>query len=214
MLKPAITAACLCLGTAAVAHPHVFVQAEVELIVDQGQLTGVRLNWIYDDFFSLLLTEDLEIDPDGDLVLTEEELAKLSASVTDWPADYQGDLYLMQDATPLALGPRQDHHATLRDGLVVESVLMPLATPVAVGDPVEVRVYDPFYYIAYSVVGDLVVTGDPDCTASYRAADLNAAYALVDELLYGRPASDVGPDEQFPEVGVHFADTVTLRCAA
>jgi ABC-type uncharacterized transport system substrate-binding protein len=214
MLKHILAVASLCLGSGAMAHPHVFVQAEVELIVDQGQLTGVRLNWIYDDFFSLLLTEDLQIDPDGDLVLTEEELATLSASVTDWPPDYQGDLYLVQDAQPLALAPRQEHHATLRDGLVVETVLMPLANPVTVGDPVEVRVYDPFYYIAYSVVGDLVVTGDPNCTASYRAADLNAAYALVDELLYGRPASDVGPDEQFPEVGVHFADTVTLRCDA
>jgi ABC-type uncharacterized transport system substrate-binding protein len=213
MLRSIALAACLSFGTSAIAHPHVFVQAQVELVVEEGMLTGVRLKWIYDDFFSLLMTEDLQIDPDGDLVLTAEEEQMLSASVTDWPADYAGDLYLVQGSAPLRLGPRQDHHATLEDGLVVEHVLMPLADPVDASVAVDVRVYDPFYYIAYSVVGDLVVTGDPNCRASYRPADLNAAYALVDELLYGRPASDVGPDEQFPEVGVHFADTVTLTCA-
>jgi hypothetical protein len=45
-----------------------------------------------------------------------------------------------------------------------------------------------------------------------RKADLNAAYSLVDELLYGRPASDVGPDEAFPEVGEAFSDTVVVTC--
>jgi len=75
-----------------------------------------------------------------------------------------------------------------------------------------VQVYDPFYYVAYEIVGDIGLTGGDGCVAQYQKADLNAAYSLVDELLYGRPASDVGPDEQFPEVGVAFADTVTVSC--
>lgn len=68
-----------CLGSTAVAHPHVFVQTEVEILIgSDGLPTGVRLNWIYDDFFSLLVTEELGIDPDGDMVLTDDETAILT----------------------------------------------------------------------------------------------------------------------------------------
>jgi ABC-type uncharacterized transport system substrate-binding protein len=78
---------------------------------------------------------------------------------------------------------------------------------------VTVQVYDPFYYVAYEVVGDIVLENGAGCAATYQAADLNAAYILADELLYGRAASDVGPDEAFPEIGQSFADTVTVTCA-
>jgi hypothetical protein len=42
--------------------------------------------------------------------------------------------------------------------------------------------------------------------------DLNAAYSLVDEFLYGRPAADVGAEEQLPEVGLQFAETIFVTC--
>jgi ABC-type uncharacterized transport system substrate-binding protein len=77
---------------------------------------------------------------------------------------------------------------------------------------VAVQVFDPFYYVAYEISREIVVTGGNGCTAELKKADLNAAYSLVDELLYGRPASEVGPDEAFPEVGQAFSDTVFVTC--
>ena len=212
MLKPLLTALALA-PLPLSAHPHVFVEAQVEVVLDgAGQITGVRLTWTYDDFFSLLLTADLGIDPEGDMVLTEAEIATLTAAVLDWPADFTGDLHVAQGATTLDLGPREQAEVIFDQGRVIERHLRPLVTPVSATTPVTVQVYDPFYYVAYQVVGDLVLTNGVGCAATYTAADLNAAYAKVDELLYGRPASDVGPDEAFPEVGREFADTVTVTC--
>jgi ABC-type uncharacterized transport system substrate-binding protein len=212
MLKPALTALYLIPGAAA-AHPHVFVEAGVELVMDgAGQLLGVRLTWTYDDFFSYLLTADLGIDPEGDLILTDAELATLQASVMDWPADFAGDLTVTQGGVVQALGPRLEPSVSLDQGRVVERHFRPLATPVAATTPVVVQVYDPYYYVAYTVVGDIILTDGAGCVSRYQPADLNTAYALVDELLYGRAASDVGPDEEFPEVGYAFADTVTVTC--
>lgn len=213
-LAPLALAAGLAAGAAA-AHPHVFVEARVSLVLDgQGNVLGVRLSWDYDEFFSFLLTAELGIDPEGDMILTEAEIAALSDFVLDWPADFGGDLFVTQDGAPLALGAREQARVTFDGGRVSESHYRPLLAPAAAGATgVAVQIYDPFYYVAYQVVGEIGLEGGTGCATRYQAADLNAAYAMVDELLYGRPASDVGPDEAFPEVGHAFADTVTVTCA-
>lgn len=196
-----------------VAHPHILITAEVEVVFNEtGQMAGVRLSWTYDEFFSFMLTEDLGLDTDGDLSMTDDELAVLADNVLDWPADFGGDLYLTQRDTPVVLGPRQDATVEYRDGMVIERHFRPLETPLDASWPVAVQVYDPFYYVAYEISPEITVTGGAGCNFELRKADLNAAYTLVEELLYGRPASDVGPDEAFPEVGEAFSDTVFVSC--
>ena len=208
-----VLTAIVCLGSPVSAHPHVYVDAGVEVVFDEaGRVAGVRLSWTYDEFFSFMLTEDLGLDTDGDLVMTEEELAALAEGVLDWPSDFGGDLYLLQQDAPVALGPRSEASVDYVDGRVIERHFRPLETPVAADVPLAVQVYDPFYYIAYEVAPDIVLQGGAGCVTELRKADLNAAYSLVDELLYGRPASDVGPDEAFPEVGEAFSDTVLVTC--
>ncbi len=202
-----------CLAGPVVAHPHIFITAELEVVFnDAGQMTGVRLNWTYDEFFSFMLTEDLGLDTDGDLSMTDDELAVLADNVLDWPADFGGDLYLTQRDAPVALGPRQDATVEYRDGMVIERHFRPLETPLDTSWPVAVQVYDPFYYVAYEISPEISLSGSEGCEVELRKADLEAAYSMVEELLYGRPASDVGPDEAFPEVGEAFADTVFVSC--
>jgi ABC-type uncharacterized transport system substrate-binding protein len=201
-------------GSAAPAHPHVFIETQVTaLFDDQGRFQGVRLIWTYDDYFSLLITEDLGVDTDGDMILTQEEAAKLDGYMTDWAPDYKGDLLIATPAGPLDLGAVQDHTGVMVDGRVIETHTRLLATPQDMTGPVTVQVFDPGFYTAYTVVGSLGIEGRDDCRAVYQAADLNKAYSMADELLNGRPASDVGPDEAFPEIGQAFADTVTVTCA-
>lgn len=213
MLRPAALALCLIPAPLA-AHPHVFVEASVGLVFDGAALIGVRLTWTYDDFFSLLLTEDLGVDPDGDMILSPAELAMVEASVLDWPADYGGDLEVTGPGGVLPLGARTEAQVAVEQGRIIESHVRLLAEPVMPGaQGVAVQVYDPFYYVAYQVVGEIVFEGTEDCAAAYTPADLDAAYALLDELLYGRPASEVDLEGNFPMVGVVFADTVTVTCS-
>jgi ABC-type uncharacterized transport system substrate-binding protein len=195
------------------AHPHIFVEAEVEVVFDgEGLVAGVRLSWTYDDFFSFLLSSELGLDADGDLEMTAQELETLAGQVLDWPADFGGDLYLRQGDATVTLGARSEASVDYVDGRVIERHFRPLAEPLDASAPLTVQVYDPFYYVAYEISPDITLAGGEGCGAELRKADLNAAYSLVDELLYGRPASDVGPDEYFPEVGEAFADTVFVTC--
>jgi len=203
----------LALPMGAVAHPHVFVQAKMTVVFAEGDTVAVRLEWIYDEFFSLLVSSDLGIDLDGDTVLTAAEQALLDAQITAWPEGYDGDLEVMQGETVLALADKRDHRMTFAEGIFVETHLRPVANLADPSAPLIVRAYDPTYYIAYDLLGPVAIEGRDDCEATITPANLDAAYTMVEELLYGRPASDVGPDEEFPEVGQAFADTVTVTCA-
>lgn len=198
-------------ATSAWAHPHIFVGVEVTVVYDGEIPQAIELAWIYDDYFSLLITTDLGIDLDGDMVLTAQEEQTLAAAVTQWPPDFQGDLEVTSADAPVTLAPKTDHRMIFEDGIVREVHRRPLG-PTLANVPLTIRVYDPFYYVAYQLAGPVKITGRDDCAASILQPDLNSAYALVEELLYGRPASDVGPDEEFPAVGISFAETITITC--
>ena len=205
---------CCVASTSVVAHPHIFIETAVTVVVDDaGAVLGVEVTWVYDDFFSLLLVEDLGLDPDGDMALQPAELRALEDAVLTWPEGFTGDVWVDGPGGDVALAPREDHRVMYDDGRVTEVHFRPLATPVSATEAVNVRVYDPGYYTAYSVTGPVELRGPEGCQIWMTPADLNAAYSLLDEMLYGRPASDVGADEEFPEVGASFADTVTVTCS-
>lgn len=195
-----------------VAHPHIYVGVEMAVIFDGDATPEVRLNWVYDDYFSLLITADLGIDLDGDLQLTAEETQILAGAVTAWPPDFQGDLEVSQNGAVLPLAEKYDHRMVYADGIVRETHVRPVRQLADASLPLTIRAYDPFYYVAYSLVGPVRIEGREDCSVTVTPPDLDRAYSLVEELLYGRPANDVGPDEEFPEVGVEFAETVTITC--
>jgi len=79
MKYPLASLLCLALATPLGAHPHIFVDTKLEVLVDaEGRLTHLRITWAYDEFYSLLVTEDRGLDPDYDGVLTDAEIASLN----------------------------------------------------------------------------------------------------------------------------------------
>ena len=211
LIRPLLTA--LVAPITAAAHPHVFVEAQVTVVFDQDGGVGVKLDWFYDDFFSLLVTTDLGIDMDGDLVLTSAEQDLLDTQITAWPPDYAGDLEVSQGDAVIALEAKQNHTMTYAEGLFHEAHLRPISALAKRDAPLQIRVYDPSFYTAYELRGPVVIEGRDDCAAEIIAADIDAAYALAESLLDGQEAGDIGPDDYFPEIGDAFADTIVVTCA-
>ena len=84
------------LATGGAAHPHIFIDAGMEVIFDdQARATGLRITWSYDDLFSLMLVEDRGLDPDFDGVLTPEEATAISGFDMEWQPGYAGDTYAL-----------------------------------------------------------------------------------------------------------------------
>lgn len=201
--------------TPALAHPHVFIDATIELQIDAAQVAqAVKLTWVYDEYYTLLLLGDLGLDADGDGVLTPDEEAKLLEAESTWDPMYEGDTYGTLNGKPIALGPPRAFAVSLKDGKITSTHERPLAEPLPVaGQSMSWKSYDPWYYAAFTLSGGLVVTGGEGCTVSYIRPDVNAAYLKLDDLLYGPASTELEPGE-FPQVGAEFADEAVVTCAA
>lgn len=211
-----IVTACLCLLSApALAHPHIFIDSGLRLIFDsQGRLAAVQVTWTYDDFYSLVQLQDMELDMDMDGVLTEAELAELAGFDTNWVEGYEGDFYLSADGQPVALSGPTKAGARVEDGRITTWHTRSLVHRYDPADgPLVMKIYDPTYYTAYTTELGVELAGRDGCEVTLVAADLGKAYDTVEELLNG-PATDASAEANFPAVGELFADTLTLECAA
>lgn len=213
MLRSFPLALALLAPQAVSSHPHIFVEARVQLhFAPDGGLT-IGLDWEYDALFSLLVTSDFGLDPDGDLVLTAEETDRLQTEIAAWPEDFAGDLEVTQAGVLLPLAAKEDHRMTYAAGIFTETHLRPLTGPVDLAAPLQIRVYDPTYYTAYSLDQRVTISGRDDCSAVILPADLDAAYALARELTGRIDFSSDDPAAVFPEIGAAFADTIVVQCS-
>jgi ABC-type uncharacterized transport system substrate-binding protein len=201
----------------AAAHPHIFIDTGLEVIFDrQGRAAAVRVAWVYDDFYSLMVLSDRGLDRDGDGALTAAETAALNGFDMNWDADYQGDLYLLDGSgAPVALGRPRDWTATVEQGRIVTTHVRPLVRPLAVAaEPLVLQVYDPGYYTAYTILGtpSLSGTGAQGCRVQVFAPDLTEAQQELQAMLQEYTA-DQSVEMDFPAVGANFAEEARVTCS-
>lgn len=213
-MKRALAVLSSLLPAPALAHPHVFIDTGIVLVVDaENRLTEIRVTWSYDELYSLLVMEEYGVDDDYDGALRPEELETLNGFDMQWIEGFEGDTYLSQNGAPIALSGPVAHATAVEEGRIVTTHTRRLAAPLALGPAVAVKAFDPTYYTAYSVSRGVTVEGGTGCTAAVTPADLDAAYTLLEELLYG-PRSAEFDEDNFPEVGEAFADEVRLACGS
>lgn len=206
-LRPWLLALSFCVApTLGQAHPHIFIETLLRPVVDEnGTFKGVEVTWTYDDFYSLLLFADMGLDNDADGQLDANELNRLKGFDLNWVDGFEGDSYALSNGKPVTLGAPEARGISVENGRITSTHFRAADAPAA---GLEIKIYDPTFYTAYEMAGQVEVDGP--CTASIEPADLDAAYSYVEELLYATP-SDQATDA-FPKVGDRFADTVMLSC--
>lgn len=196
-------------------HPHVFIDTGLEVIFDaDGRVTAVRIEWAYDDLYSLLVIEDRGLDADYDGVLTPEEQASLHGFDMQWEPDFPGDTYALLGAAELALGGPQDWTTRYDGGRIISTHLRHFAEPVVLaGAPLVLQVYDPGFYSAYAITGTPVLTGRQGCSAQVFEPDRDAADAIlqaaIDEL-----AGSTEIEGEFPAIGAAYSEEAQITCNA
>ena len=210
-------AALILTASPAAAHPHIFIDTALEVIFDdQGRAAALRVTWVYDDFYSLVMIEDRGLDPDGDSKLTPEEETKLSGFDMGWDADFVGDLYVLDKGTlPVAMGRPHDWSARYAMGRIISTHVRSFDTPVVVAaDPLVIQVYDPTYYTAYTILGTprLSGAGAAGCSVQVFEPDLSEADTKLQAILQEYTA-DQSLEQDFPAVGAAYADEARVTCA-
>ena len=145
----------LSLPSAALAHPHVFVDATIEVIFDAtGRAEALRIGWTYDALFSLTYVTERGLDPDFDGVLTADEQAALAGFDMGWQEGFAGDTYALLGDQPLGLSAPSETSAQYLDGRLISSHLRRIEPPVTPGledAALVVQVYDPSFYTSYKI---------------------------------------------------------------
>ncbi|WP_306131768.1 DUF1007 family protein [Roseivivax marinus] len=208
MIRTVATAALILVPASLTAHPHVFVDSELTVEVDDaGRITGTRMTWTYDEFFTLLILEDMGLDADADGQLNEDERAALlNFDFETWPEGFEGDLYLYAaDGTQMPLGHPDSISADVVDGKIVSTHTRTVDAAPAEG--ATLRQYDPTYYVAYTLQ---TVAVDGPCTASVDAPDPDAGEEALAQAL------EEASEDQFEvlELGIHYADEIRLSCGS
>lgn len=201
---------------AAAAHPHVFIDAALTLDYGaEGDLSQVAVEWTYDEFYSLLIIEDLSLDPDGDGVLTAAEEAALQGFDADWEPGFQGSLYLQVDGRPVALEGPKEFSASYVEGRLVSRHVRPLAKPLDAALPLLLQVYDPEYYVQFGIPDLPQVQGRAGCDMTARIGD---PYAAADA--YARAVADALAEDDAAasaevlsvDIGDAGADAIRVTC--
>jgi len=192
------------------AHPHVFIDGGVDFVFDAGgELTQLRVTWVYDAMNTLLMLGDIGIDAQTDADLSPEQRSQLARYQTEWDADFDGDSYLWDGPRRIGLSGPVDATASLRDGRAVFTFLRTVSTPFRPGRNAVVKVYDPTYYTEYTVTEAPRLEGNAKgCHATVEPFKPTPKLtALLNQL-------STVPIDQTPaeNVGELLADKIRIAC--
>lgn len=203
------------LASGARAHPHIFVDAHVEIVFDEaGQPEGIWIGWTYDELFSMLLVSDMGLDADFSGTISDDERDALDGFDMNWIEGYHGDTHVTQGGAPLALSGPIEWVSDYRDGQLRSRHLRHLIDLPNPAQEWVISVYDPTYYTSYGLIGMPDITGRTDCTARVFEPDWDAAGAQLEAALDEVLGSGGDIEADFPIVGALFSEEVRVICAA
>lgn len=199
----------------ALAHPHVYIDTGVEMIVDDtGHLTHVRVTWAYDDLYSLFLLEDEKLDHDGDGILRPDEEQRLAGFDAQWVEGYDGDLVVVSHAGKVALTGPMEPTATTENGRIVTTHLRAVeGKPVSI-DGLSIKAYDPSFYTAYELNRPVTISGGPECKITRLEPDIDGKLAEMRDFLLTLDANYDLEENDIPLVGGDFATEIRVTCPA
>ncbi len=198
-------------GTAASAHPHVWVTMKSELVyAPDGSVTGVRHAWTFDDMFSVFATQGIEAKKKGEF--TREELAPLAeVNVTslkeyDFFTQAQANGKKVEFNEPPA-GYYLDFNP--KDTVLTLHFTLPLKEPVKAKD-MTIEIFDREFFVDFSFAekDPAKLVGAPvQCKLTVgKPQEMNAAMS--------QQLSQLGPDQKNTSMtlGAEFANRLSVKC--
>lgn len=204
--------------TAALAHPHGWVDLSVEGIFDdQGNLTALRQRWRMDPFYSQVVMEDMS-RVEGDTTMAQR-LDALGVEIRNNLETNDHLTHITLDGQPVGQGVVNDTNTEYRDDRLVFSFVLPLAEPQAMaGHTLRYRIFDSTYYIemlheanadgSAPLPNALTLSGAPQgCQTQIIKADPDPDKVMEASMLDRTEQGE-------PNLGRFFAETGEITCSA
>ena len=179
-LYAATAAAILLAATPAGAHPHVFAEARLDVVLtpDHQGVKALRHLWRFDELFSSTVL--MQFDKNADLKLDDAELEDVATTVHDSLAEFNYFQLVTQNGKDVKMVPPPHLMANFdNDQLIVLFESQP-AQPIKLTGKIDIGVYDPTFYTAIDFTEDANMTVDglpANCTRTVIRPDPDTAIA-------------------------------------
>ncbi|MGN6538257.1 MAG: DUF1007 family protein [Mesorhizobium sp.] len=184
-LAMALTALLAASGAAG-AHPHVFAEARLDVVLsaDHQSVRALRHLWRFDELFSSTVL--MQFDKNSDLKLDDAELKDVADTIFSSLAEYDYFQLVTVDGKDVHMNaPSQVMTNFDNDQLIVLFESEP-ATPIKLAGTIDFGVYDPTFYTAIDFTEDanMAVEGlPPTCTRKVIRPDPDTAIAQNQKTL-------------------------------
>ena len=140
-------------ANSAKAHPHVFAEANLELLSnDDGSLEEIRHVWRFDEFFSASVL--IDFDANSNLKLDPEELKEIGDVVHKSLAEFGYYTELVVDGQSVSVAPPDAIIADYVDDQLLMFFAMSPAHPLKLEGKISVGVFDPTFYASIDFLND------------------------------------------------------------
>lgn len=156
-------------STPAIAHPHVYIDVALEIVIKNGTILGVRHVWTFDDFYSASAVDGLDTNKDG--VLTRQELHELAKTNMEGLKEFNYFTFAsLAGAEQKVADPKlEDSFHEFKDSKLSLTFFLPLANPILMdAKGISFAVYDPSFFIAFEIKSDARVTLNADAPKSCK----------------------------------------------
>ncbi|MGD9392230.1 MAG: DUF1007 family protein [Chromatiales bacterium] len=193
----------ICFANGAQAHPHHWIDVFAEWQFDtKGLINGVKLRWLFDDYYSVLLVDDA--------AATGEELQAILDKILSNTAKHQYFLQVEQQGVRTELGDARKARIGVQDHRIEIEFHLPMKASLDPGQgDIIYRVVEPTYNfeMLHAEEGPAIVLKDAPQGCKYSLEPPKPEAALV------AYAASLGINESGgDDLGLQFAEKVTIRC--
>lgn len=205
-----VTAAALVAPTQLTAHPHIWAEARMELVIENDAVKAMRHVWRFDDIFSATVL--VEADANADSELDTAELETIGQVIHESTGEYDFFQFVEANGQKVAMVPPEQIIVNWQEGQLIVLFESQTPQPLALDGDLSFGVYDPTFYTAIDYVTDdrMVTEGLPArCRREVVQPDPDKAIAdnsdMLDESFY--------QTTDFSDLSGILATRLVLTCA-
>lgn len=193
-----------------IAHPHVWVTMETEILFTQGhRIIGFRHKWLFDKMYAAFAVQGLDKDGDGNYSRDElQELAQVN--INDLKPFNYFTFPRAQDVIVEQNKP-ENYYFEYKDGFLVLYLTIPLTTPVEMTrlKDFSLTISDPTFLIDFAFAKNdpvRLVSGPPSCRPVIKSPEFSIAKGQSLGETFFEDANATA------KLAAEYAKSITITC--
>ena len=154
------------------AHPHMFIDTQLEIRLDGDRLDGLQITWFFDPMFTASILYDY--DSNGNGSFSESEVYAIYQNAFSNLADFDYFTYVSSGSTTQSPRSVEEFSAFMEGQTLGYRFIVPIDIPVCDGS-FSVAIYDHTYYcdILYCEDSPITLIGPGSGNASFQIVENN-----------------------------------------